>query len=138
MINFDMPNENINGLQEQEKIRLETEKKQRRERRIVLARECSESRERFSFSGINADSYARMKADEEEFPGCVVPIDELVQRFTQEGMKIVFGTDVASGNIFVMPYESNDLKYGSILPKHLDIHEGMDEKLKELIILSKT
>ncbi|MFA5986004.1 MAG: hypothetical protein WC819_01485 [Parcubacteria group bacterium] len=137
MVNYEIPSVNIGGAQEQEKRNLDIEKIQRRERRIALTKECSESGERFPFPGINSHSYAKLKAEEEEFPGFVTLIDELIERFKQEGMKVSFGIDPKSGNILVLPFGSEDIKYESILPKHLDISEDMDERLKELIMLSR-
>ncbi|MFA4817809.1 MAG: hypothetical protein WC608_03780 [Parcubacteria group bacterium] len=113
----------------------EIEKEQRKKRIIDLAKELSESRESFPFPGVNPHSYQKLKADEEEFPGYVTPIDELIHRFKREGMKVVFGNDPESGNVFILPRGSDDVENDSIFPKHLQVVEGMDRRLKELILL---
>jgi len=113
------------------------EREKRRGRIISLAKELTENREKFSFSGIEADSYLKLKADENEFPGFVAPIDELIQRCEAEGIKIVLGDDPESGNVFVLPYESDDVRNDSIRPQHLKIDENMDRRIKELVLLNK-
>ena len=50
---------------------------QRRKKIIALTRELSESRERFTFLGIDSDSYQRLKDRDREFPGLLTPINEL-------------------------------------------------------------
>lgn len=102
-----------------------------------LAKELNERREGFPFPGINPYSYQKLKADEEEFPGYATPIDELVQRFKREGIKVVFGNDPESGNVYILPQGSDDVINDGILPKHLQVIEGMDRKLKELILLNR-
>ncbi|MDO8231654.1 MAG: hypothetical protein Q7T37_00400 [bacterium] len=104
---------------------------------VALAIEIIESHEVFHFSGLDSDAYAKIKADEEESPGYATPIDELVKRFENEGMKVVLGKNPESGNVFILPLQSDDIENDSVFPKHLQISEGMNEKLKELILLSK-
>jgi hypothetical protein len=113
----------------------EIEKDRRKKRIIDLAKELSESRERLPFPGVNPYSYQKLKADEDEFPGYATPIDELIHRFKREGMKVVFGNDPESGNVFILPSGSDDVENDSILPKHLRVVESMDKRLKELILL---
>ncbi len=119
-----MPKQNIEKETEGEKIR-------------ALAKELIESNEVFPFSGLDSGAYAKIKADEEESPGYATPIDELIKRFEDEGMKVVFGKNPESGNVFILPLQSDDIENDSLFPKHLQISEGMNEKLKELISLSK-
>lgn len=109
----------------------------KKEKIIALAIEIIESHEVFPFSGLDSGAYAKIKSDEEESPGYATPIDELVKRFEDEGMKIVLGKNPESGNVFILPLLSDDIENDSFFPKHLQIGEGMNEKLKELILLSR-
>ena len=107
---------------------------EKRQEKIALAYELAESRESFPFPGINPDSYERMKADDEEFPGYTTPIDELVKRFQDEGMKVVLGKNPDSGNVFILPQGSNDIESDSIFPRQLRTTDDMDERLSDLIL----
>lgn len=114
------------------------EKRKKIEKFVVLAKELSREQKGFSFPGIDPGSYLELKASEEEFPGFATPIDELSERLKSEGMKVVLGRDPNSGNVFILPQRSNNIEKDSIFPKHLQIIEGMDKRLKELILLSKS
>lgn len=110
--------------------------------RIELAMELFATGEVFSFSGIGGDSYESLKDAEEGLPpGFVTPIDELLKRFEREGMKIVLGKHPQSGNIFIMPAETSvtddDIEANSIFPRHLQITDDMDGRLKRLIRVDK-
>jgi len=104
-----------------------------REKYIQLARGLFESHEHFPFSGIDPDEYSKMRASEEEFPGYTTPIDELIERFEKEGMKVVLGKHPESGNVFILPAGSEDIEQDSIAPRQLQISDGMDERLKNLV-----
>jgi len=104
---------------------------------LTLATELRESQETFPFPGIEAEAYAKLKASDEEFPGCVTPIDELLERFKSEGIKISLGAHPESKDVFILPAQSDDLVNDSIFPKHLQINETMDERLKKLILANK-
>jgi hypothetical protein len=108
-----------------------------KEKYISLAKELFESQERFSFPGIDPDAYARMKAAEEEYPGYTTPIDELIARFRQEGLKVALGKYPESGNVFILPAGSDDIEQDGISPGQLQVNDQMDEKLKTLILMSK-
>lgn len=115
-----------------------TERNSREIKRITaisLARELRD--ERLPFPGIDSEHYAKLKAEEEEFPGYATPIDELVERFKNQGMKIVFGKDPESGNVFVLPLDSDDIENDSIFPHHLWSDGILNGQLKELVSLSK-
>lgn len=107
----------------------------RKEKIIALAMELYKSGEIFPFSGIDAESYSKMKAGEEEDPGYTTPIDEIIERFKSEGMKVVLGKNPQSGNVFVLPAQSDHIEMDSISPKQLQLNEGMNEKLRGLILL---
>lgn len=97
--------------------------------------ELYESGEIFPFAGIDPESYSRMKAGEEEDPGYTISIDDLVERFKNEGMKVVLGKNPQSGNVYVLPAQSSNIEMDSISPKQLQLSEGMNETLRELILL---
>ena len=67
----------------------------------------------------------------------VTPIDELLKRFVTEGMKVLLGDDPETGLSFIMPAGSDDLVADSLLPRHLQINDEMNEKLKQLITLNR-
>ena len=110
----------------------------KKEKIIALAVELNERHEVFPFSGIDQESYSKIKADEEEMPGYATPIDELIERFKNEGMKVVLGKNPQSGNVFVLPGQSDDIENDNLFPKHLNINDGMSDTLRELIALSKS
>jgi len=64
-------------------------------------------------------------------------IDELIERFKNEGMKVTWGDNPKACNIFIMPANSNDIQNDSLFPKHLQLNGEVGEKLKELILLQK-
>lgn len=132
-----------------------SEKDLRRERIAALAIELSESGEIFPFTGIDQEGYKKIKADAEadksrsDYDISSPTIDELVERFNNEGMRVVLSRSkdgTYSGTVFILPSRSSERNFGlsnfdiqceNIFPKHLQIGEGMNEKLKELILLSR-
>jgi len=107
----------------------------RKEKIISLAKELFESQEVFPFPGVDPESYSKMKSGEIEDPGYTTPIDEIIERCKNEGMKVVLGKNPQSGNVFVLPAQSDNIEIDSISPKRLQLSEGMNEYLKELILL---
>ena len=107
----------------------------RKEKIIALAIELNESQEVFPFPGIAPESYAKMKADEEEYPGYTTPVDELVESFASKGIQVMLGKNPQSGDVFIVPGNSDNIEMDSISPKQLQLSEEMDEKLRELILL---
>lgn len=109
---------------------------------IDLAKILYESKKVFPFPGIDPGAYLKMKRQEEEFQQehperlAPKPIDELLKKFTEEGLRVAFGEYSESGNVFILPAGSTEIEYESILPKHLLIQDGMDENLKNLILMS--
>lgn len=115
----------------------ETDEREQRKREIIaLARELAESQEVFPFPGIDSEAYLKIRSGQEEFPGYATPIDELLERFENEGMKVVLGTYHESGNVFILPAGSNDIVNDNLFPRHLQMSEIMDEKLKKLIVMN--
>jgi len=107
------------------------EKKMRIEKRNILAKELIENQEIFTFSGINQEAYLRMKNEEEELGIYATPIDESITRFEKEGIKVVLGKNPESGNIFILPSQSDDIENDSILIGKLEDNEELDGKIKK-------
>ena len=59
----------------------------------------------------------------------------LIERFKNDGIKVVLRPD--SGDFFILPKGSDDIENDSVAPKHLQINDVMDEKLKELVMLNR-
>jgi hypothetical protein len=102
-----------------------------------LAKELSERHEGFAFHGLEDESYSSLKATDEEYPGLVTPIDILIQRLKAHGFKVAFGDHVNSGQVFILPLDSNNTEDDSVLARHLKITDDMDPGLKTLILRSK-
>jgi hypothetical protein len=115
---------------------IEQKRKERVQQIVELVKEINEQKETRTFPGITPEIYSSMKKDEEYFSGYTTPIDELLEKFTQEGMKIVLGKNPDSGNVFVLPSNSDDITMDSVAPHQLIVTPGMDEKLMELINLT--
>ncbi|MDP2655027.1 MAG: hypothetical protein Q8P17_00470 [bacterium] len=114
-----------------------SEKYMKKSEYIRLAVELSEHTEAFPFFGISSDAYIAIKEGEQEDPGYATPIDVLIERFREHGVKIVLGKNPQSGNVFVLPFGSNNIEEDSIFPWHLDIRTDMDPKLKKLILANR-
>lgn len=102
---------------------------------ISLTKELAERGEIFPFYGIDQKVYSSMKADEAEYPGITTPIDELIGRFQNEGMKVVIGKHPESANIFILPAKSDDIENDMVFAKNFLINETMPDNLKKLIRL---
>lgn len=111
----------------------ESDKDRLKREYAAIGLELMESGESFPFPGIEKAHYDRIKSEEEEYPGFATPIDELLKRFKEEGLKMTIGKHPASGNVFILPAGSDDIEMDSLLPKHLVMTDDMDERLKELI-----
>lgn len=115
----------------------DNEKEQKRKEIIDLVIELSRSQEGFPFPGINPEDYAKIKADRDEYPELFTPIEELMERFQSEGLKVVRGKDPSSINAFILPALSNDIENDSLYPRYLEIDDAMDERLQKLIVLNR-
>lgn len=108
------------------------------ERHFRLARGLSEKGERFPFPGVNHESYSALKETEAQFPEYTAPVDELIGRFEAQGMKVVLAQrDPTSGNIYVLPSQSDDIEMDGLFPRHLEAAGIIDDRIKELIMLDK-
>ena len=102
---------------------------------IALAKELAETHEKFSFPGITPESYSKLKAVAEEFPEYTAQIDELIERFQAEGMKVMLsGSDPERGSVHILPFNSEDVEMDNLLPRHLIITADMDVRLKKLVL----
>jgi hypothetical protein len=115
--------------------RIENIKTVEKEKLIALAIEVSENNEIFPFPGIDPEAYKEIKKDED--PDYHTPIDELVERFKNEGVKVVLTKHSQSGNVLILPAQSDDIVYDSLFPRHLQISESMNDSLRELILLQQ-
>ncbi len=102
---------------------------------IRLAEELSQHTESFPFAGVNENAYSEIKATED--PVYATPIDVLIERFQKHGMKVVLGKNPQSGNVFILPGDSNNIEEDSLFPRHLDVSDDMDSGLKKLILANK-
>jgi hypothetical protein len=123
---------------ESSETEMRDEKEKRRTSIIALTKELSELQERLPFSGIEPENYLRLKADDATSEDHCTPIDELIQRFEKEGIRVAFGENLESGNVYVLPFQSNDIESDGIFPKHLRIDASMDSRLIELILASRS
>ena len=106
--------------------------KEQREKVIEIIQKKVEllSQENLDFSGISQKTYEDFKKVDEEYPGYTTPIDELLERFSSEGMKIILGKNPDSGNVFVLPCNSDDIESDSI--PFLKLLDSNNETIKEL------
>lgn len=115
----------------------EKEESARAESILEIAHAVIERNESFPFPGLGPEAHARLRAAEEEMPGYATPIDELVARFEQEGLKVALGTHPESGNVFVLRVGSDDIENDSVFPRHLRITDDMNEDLKRLFHIDR-
>jgi len=102
---------------------------------ILLVTELIEKHEVLPFSEINPEAYSKIKTEQEIYPGYSTPIDDLLIKFKEQGIKVVFTDDPNSGNICILPSGSNDIINDSLFPRHLNQTENMNALLKKLIEL---
>jgi len=104
---------------------------------ISLAVEIIEGQEVYDFPEINTGSYNLIKEQEDEMPGFTTPVDEVIEKFRLQGMKVVAGKNLVPGKIYILPAQSDDITNDSFFSRHLNIENIKDEKMRELIILSQ-
>jgi len=104
---------------------------------VSLVQEFFEDKEILPFPGIEPEAYQAQKAGDEQYPGYTTPIDEILERFANEGMKITLGDFPKSANVFALPAQSKDIQMDSIPLRHLLIPDAMPENLKKLILSKK-
>ncbi len=104
---------------------------------LELIRELVSENRKFDFPGMSPDTYAKLQAEAGEYSEYATPMDELVAKFNAEGVKVVPANDPHTAIALVVPYRTGDKIMDSLFPRHLEIIEGMDPKLKTLIELNK-
>lgn len=102
--------------------------------KLTLARELIDSNETLPFPGLNVESYNRLKAEEEEYPGLATPIDEIIKKFEEQGIKIEIGKNPDGSNMFLLPKDSDDVD-DSLRLKHLNLGAIENKKLKKIASL---
>ena len=100
---------------------------------FVLAQELSKSPEPFPFPGIQVKKYAEMKTQEAPYEGTpyFVSIDEILEKFRKEGMKVVIGKE---GLVYILPASSTDIQGEGILINCLLPNDTRDTRLRSLIL----
>ncbi len=104
---------------------------------IALAREIVSRHEVFPFAGLEPLSYQRMMATDAEYPGFTTPTDQIIARCQREGIKVIFGRDPESGNVYILPAGSDDIEGDSFSPKDLKTFPGISQALNRLIVLDR-
>lgn len=102
---------------------------------IALATELAKSGEIMPFSSISSlteRADQKLRAEEQEFPGLITPLDTIKRRFETEGMIVVLGEDAQ--NAFLMPALGGDIEMDSLRPQHLNHHVIRHPKLKALVM----
>lgn len=117
----------------------ELEKQIRNARIRELVEAIHESGESIPFPGIPADTLKQLQDDDEELlamrPGSTTPIEQILERCTRVGMKLDLGPYPDSGNVFVLPADSDNIDMDSIQLSSLDTTQITDPKLLELVQL---
>ena len=111
-------------------------KEQNKREYISLAKELSDRTEGFPFPGVTAEAYIDLKAVGEEYPEYTTPIDELMEKYRTQGIKVVIGKSPESGNVFILPRDSDDIEMDNISPRQLELYDDMDDDLIRLITLN--
>lgn len=103
----------------------------------ALAEVLAAERRVMAWPGIDPESYRIQKREEEEFPGFVTPIDEIIERCEQEGIRVYMVNNPRNLDVYIIPAGSSDPQQDSLLPRHLAPDPLMDESLAEIVELSK-
>jgi acetaldehyde dehydrogenase (acetylating) len=101
-----------------------------------MAETLSNANEHLPFPDIDPKAYEEYRASDEAAPGYRTPIDELLARFRAQGCKVVLGKHPGSGNVFVLPADSNDIENDSLFPRELQSTSANDN-LNQLIETGK-
>lgn len=117
----------------------EEERDERRLHMKILAEKLSQNPEPFLFSGIDPDEYERLKEDDQTVSGYYIPIDQRIERFQKEGVRVVVGQREGNNEIVVVPAltSTEEIKRYALFPRQLQSTPGMDEQFAELIQLNK-
>ncbi len=124
-----------------EHLREEAEKFEKQQKfgaLVECGKELSERNEVLKFPGLKPSSYEKIKIADEESQGWATPIDEIIAKMEEQGMKLALSTwDEGSGNMYIIPADMEPNKdnirdYG-LPPESFEVTDDMDEGLKKLI-----
>jgi len=104
---------------------------------ISLAEELSRYDEKLPFPGVEEESLKQLMASDREYPGLTTPTAQIIARMQTEDIKVVFGKHPGSGNVFILPFLSDDIENDSLFPHHLKIADEMNDPLRRLILLNR-
>jgi len=104
---------------------------------IRLAEKLSRKTEVLQFFGLDDSAYAEINNAEKEYSGWGTHIDELVGRFCDSGMKVSLGENPQTGNVFILPGDSDNIEEDSVSPRQLMVRSEMDSELIKLIFASR-
>ncbi|MFI5205394.1 MAG: hypothetical protein ACHQVK_00475 [Candidatus Paceibacterales bacterium] len=129
-------------------IEREQEKFPTKEELVALAKEFFEKENKAEtesivpFSGIKSDAYVNHKAGEAEYGVWTTPIDKILERFKNEGVKVDCARSkdgtLNYAELFAVPAKSSDIVNDSIPLRQLVINETLSEDFKELILEAET
>jgi len=114
----------------------ETERIKRVEKIQELVKKIKESDENIPFPGIRSEAYELMIQTDIAYPDFSTPTDEIVEMCEKQGIKIVLGNHPDSGNVFVLPVDSNDIYMDSFAVHKLEVEHVSNPHLVELIRLT--
>jgi hypothetical protein len=101
-----------------------------------LITSLSEREAPFVFEGLADGVYDQTKADEQD--GIyTTPIDDVIARMKEHGIKVLPGDHPETGNSYIVPADSTDVENDGIFPRCLAVTEGMDPDLKKLCAYGK-
>jgi len=86
------------------------EKRERRARKLGLATEAMERGETFPFPGITREADAGLRASAEDIPDRTTPVDRHLERFENEGMKVVIITKDKISKVWILPTDTDDVE----------------------------
>lgn len=116
----------------------ESSKETPHQEKIRLYKELIESGGVFRFPGIDPEQYIKMKqGDEEDIYRIMTPTDTLIDRFSIHGVRFADIEFPESGNVLIVPNDSNDLVKDSTLLKNLDLKGVEDLKVRRLMELCR-
>ena len=108
-------------------------KKSLENQKVSIALDLIERKVIFPFPGITETALHDMKIFHKEFPEIADPPNEILAKFVDNNIKLTMGN--GNRNPVVIPEESTDAKYDSLLLKDLKINKQIHPDLKTLIEL---
>lgn len=108
-----------------------------KEEYIRLSEGLSQQSKAFQFFGLDDTAFAEINGEEEEYPGWNTHINDLIRRFCDSGMKVALGKYPKTGNVFVLPSDSNDIESDGVLPRQLMVRHEMNPEFIKLIFADR-